>query len=354
MNVLLVASRERRQRYLFVAKPLELTGSHVEVLKTSPMNSFVARLLNLPFQRPKPDLMILMGAGIKDLIAYIVAKIAGICVIARLGGDRIRDQESVGASCFRSRNYMGWLKCRLNMWLALVLLKRVDALIAVNPGLARRLEERFGNVRVFIVPQCCDGAAVEHQYTMAAPLEILTVVNLRFSEKANGVIWLIENMNAADFTHDVPINYRVVGSGMHLKDIETYLANAKIRSGLNVHLEGFHEDLDRFYRAADVFLYHSTHDATPNTILESKKYGLPLIANDCDEFRAIIDDGVSGLLYSDASDFQRSLETVIRDSACRTSLGMAAGEEHVRKYSVAAIAGLLDEGVLNYVRSCGK
>jgi glycosyltransferase involved in cell wall biosynthesis len=326
-------------------------GHDVQVIMTTPIIGFLRGILDLAVSGGKIDLLILMGVGPKELIAYIAAYVLGVRVLARLGGDRIRDQEAIAASSLKEKRYGNWLRCKINKYFAALLLKKVDGVIVVNACLGKSLTEKVGkSLNIFVVPQFCPGPSVSRKYSINKPIELLTVTNLRFAEKAKGVIWLIEQLREFVAINDVAVNYRIAGDGGHLRDIQEYLRKNETPAKLNVLVAGFVEDLHESYARADVLLYHSTHDATPNVILESKKYGLPLLVNDCEEFRAIVENNVTGLLYGDEADFRKYLKSLLWHEELRKSLGTSAKEEHERKYSVASVSERMEATVLDFFR----
>jgi glycosyltransferase involved in cell wall biosynthesis len=103
--------------------------------------------------------------------------------------------------------------------------------------------------------------------------------------------------------------------------------------------------MDAMYKEADVFVYHSEHDATPNVLLESKRWGLPVLLNEHKPFRAIVSDESSGLFYNDASTFHQQLNRLLKDKTLRQRLGERAAWEHENKFSIEAIAEKLENAL---------
>jgi len=207
----------------------------------------------------------------------------------------------------------------------------------VNEALAKRIAHQLKTGhRTFVVPQFCEGPSIKRDYSIGSPAVLLTVANFRFSEKAEGVIWLIEKVDRFVRESGVAVCLQVAGSGLHLKDVKAFLESHETADLLTVELLGFVTDLDSYYRGADVLLYRSFHDATPNVILESKRYGLPLLANDCEEFRSLVKHGESGLLYRDECTFAANLRQVLAQQALRENLGHNAISEHEMYFSLQA------------------
>ncbi len=350
MRVIIIAASDGRQRYRFVSVPLDLGGHEVNVIKTRPIAEYVINITKLVIAAGKPDLVILMGVGLKELVACQIAHTRGALVMARLGGDPIKDWESISRSLFMRRRYLGWLKLKINTGFAKVVLGMIDGMIVVNQALSKSLLVRMNrNIPSYVVPQYCEGETRSRKYLIGSSIELLTVVNLRFSDKARGVIWIIKQLKKMALVLDVQINYRVAGAGEHLRDVEEYLSTTDMPGFLNVYLEGYITELEEWYVRADAFLYHSHHDATPNVFLEAKKYGLPLLANDCEEFQTIIERNVSGLLYAGETDFRAQLREVIENESLREVLGKAAREECQREYSITAVRAKLEKALSDFL-----
>lgn len=349
-NIAIIASPERRQRYKFLSAPLSLGGHNVDLIKTSPIGRFVIQVTRMVFAKSKPELIVVFGVGAKVLFAVLMLRFVDSHVMIRLGGDPVRDNISMAKSSFTNKRYVGWLRHKINASIAVTMLKLVDGVFVVNPAMEKPLKRWVTNrQRIFVVPQPCFREVVPHQYSTKSPVELLTVANLKYHGKASGVIWLIEQLSDFSSSHNVALRLRVAGAGLHLGDIQEYLDITELPKGLSVLLEGHVNELDIFYKRADVFLYHSTHDATPNVLLESKSYGVPLLVNDCEEFQFIVKHNATGFLYKDEDDFQTGLAQIIENESVRESLGRAGQAEFERFFSVEAVKRELNTTVLPHI-----
>lgn len=349
MKVGLIAADEKRDRQKFISRPLINEGHQVSVIKTRPFSSYLLRLYTYVAKR-KPDIIICMGVGVKELLALIIIKLFNVPFVLRLGGDPLRDLESVANSFWRCGRYVRWLKFEIDFYITRYFLKKMEMVIVVNEALGSRISPQLKpEHRIYIIPQYCEGPSVPKEYHIETPVKLLTVTNFIFSEKAKGVIWLIEQLNSFVSNNGVALHFCVVGGGMHLKDVKNYLKSMRRTELLSVELVGFVSDLDKYYRAADVFLYHSYHDATPNVILESKRYGLPLLANDCDEFRSIVAHDVSGLLYRNDIDFSLLLNRLCIDKSLRDKIGRNALLGHETLFSISSAQDKLQAAILSII-----
>jgi len=99
--------------------------------------------------------------------------------------------------------------------------------------------------------------------------------------------------------------------------------------------------MERYYRAADVFVLSSVREAHPVALLEAMACGLPSVVSRIDwATDAIVDDGVNGVLVAqdDESALARALERVLGDTGEAGRLGRHARETVVNRYDVRQTA----------------
>lgn len=342
LSVVVVTAAERRQRYRFVTEPLTALGHAVEVVTLGSVPGLLARARALLQRRERPDVVILIGLGPKMLPIAWAARRAGVPLIARLGGDPVRDQLSEIATARAHRHWLAWARGRVNLLARRRLLRIVDGLIVVNPGLVAPLRAQTGgrtggrDVPIAVVPQFCPGPAEPRGYGLGGRVELVTVTNLAFTAKAGGVLWLADRLIGMANEGAPPMRLRIAGGGAHLDEVVQGLTARTLPPGLEIEALGFVRDIEALYRQADVFVYRSDHDGTPNVFLEAKRFALPLIANACEEFETLVEDGATGLLYHDAAGFRAGLNRLMADQALRARLGEAALQDHLTRFTVDA------------------
>jgi len=99
-----------------------------------------------------------------------------------------------------------------------------------------------------------------------------------------------------------------------------------------------HDEMPDIYNSADVVLNTSVSEGLSNAILEAMSIGKAVLASDCEGNRAVISDGLDGLLYrqGDEADFLRKAKRLILDLEFRERLGRAAREKVAREFSLDA------------------
>jgi glycosyltransferase involved in cell wall biosynthesis len=110
-----------------------------------------------------------------------------------------------------------------------------------------------------------------------------------------------------------------------------------------VHFLGDVADVDRFYRAIDIFVLNSHSEGMSNTILEAMASGLPVVATDVGSNSELIAAERTGIIVpaGDVVQLADALAGLIRRPARCRALGIAARRRAVDEYS-------LDRMVQNY------
>ena len=117
----------------------------------------------------------------------------------------------------------------------------------------------------------------------------------------------------------------IIGEGDQLEK------NIKLSSKLNitnqVNFHGFVKNVNKYYKAASIFMLTSKYEGTPNSLLEAMSYGIPCIVPDnllfIDE---LIVDGHNGLLYKhdDKYDLAKKITLLINDRILRKKISFNA------------------------------
>jgi glycosyltransferase involved in cell wall biosynthesis len=100
-------------------------------------------------------------------------------------------------------------------------------------------------------------------------------------------------------------------------------------------------EIERFYRAADVFVLSSRREAMPVVLLEAMACGVPAVATRLAGVTdTIVTDGVDGLLFDepDSEGLSRAIASVLGDGALAARLGRAGHETVRERYGLAPVA----------------
>ncbi len=108
----------------------------------------------------------------------------------------------------------------------------------------------------------------------------------------------------------------------------------------SVSFEGFVEAPGVLYARAAVLALPSRQEGMSNALLEAQSWGVPAVVSDIAANRAVVEDGVNGLVVpaGDAAALAAGLVRMLDNSELRRSLGRGARSRMEAGYSVDAVA----------------
>ena len=270
-----------------IAEPLGLRrGSHVGYVLT------VVKALWL--HRHRYRCVIFIGGG-DSLLASLCAKtfirLKFAYRMSMLGED---DPVAIGKT-----GRLGWLRA--------VSLRRIDAAVCLNPGMAVSSERAgLARDRVFVIPQGTDidfftpatlavKNAIRGREGFALTAKI--VIFCGASVERKGVDLLLKAWPEVVARHPDSLLLLIGPDGDESDDPGGKFLQAMTRLSLDpaykhsVKFLGYREDARDLLQAADVFVLPSRMEGTPNVLLEAMASGLPIIVSDL--------PGVAGVFVRD-------------------------------------------------------
>ncbi len=131
------------------------------------------------------------------------------------------------------------------------------------------------------------------------------------------------------------------GGGQYLSEEED-LRRRVAGEGLaeSVRFTGYRDDVERWLRAADVFVFPSEAESFGLAPLEANASGLPVVATGAGALAETVPDGVGGLRVpvGDPAALAAAMVRLAETPALRDSLGAAGRARVLREYSFEAVA----------------
>lgn len=140
------------------------------------------------------------------------------------------------------------------------------------------------------------------------PVKIVTVTNFDFPQKARGVNKLINIINRLNTAR--LLEFHIYGSGQWLKSAKQQYKLHNIKK-CRVFFHGHSNNIHRALSDKHIFVYWSTFDNMPNTLIEALACGLPIVANKYGAYQEIL--GTKNLLASDKQQFSQHLLALINN-----------------------------------------
>jgi len=116
----------------------------------------------------------------------------------------------------------------------------------------------------------------------------------------------------------------IVGDGKNSENLRNQSKKLKIEK--NIKFFGWQNDLDKFYKQADVFLLTSNSEGWGMAVIEAGNYGFPIIITDVGCAGEAIKDEESGIIIpiGDQKKLEESMIRIIKDENLRKKLGKNA------------------------------
>ena len=226
---------------------------------------------------------------------------------------------------------LGWLKPAVEAHLRRFY-RRADHVLAPTPELAAGLAAMRGDDRATVWSRGIDRDQfspdrrdMDWRRSIGIADDEVAVLFFGRLVLEKGIDVYVEAMRAA--AHRAKLRPLIIGEGPARGMFES-LENALLLG----HLEG--GNLARAVASADLMLTPSTTETFGQVILESMASGLPVVSADAPNARALLEEGVTGLLCepSNANAFAEAVLSIARDKAGRVAMGQA-GREASAAYS---------------------
>lgn len=148
------------------------------------------------------------------------------------------------------------------------------------------------------------------------------IVSLSRLDRQKGLDVMVEAMRRLIVAH--PGATCVVAGGGPLEgSVKGWAAEAGVAEAMR--FLGPVTGVDRYLRAADIYLLTSRWEALPISIVEAFRAGLPVVATDCGGVSELVDDSVGALVpVGDAAAIAAALDRLAGDAALRQAKGAAA------------------------------
>ncbi len=138
-----------------------------------------------------------------------------------------------------------------------------------------------------------------------------------------------EAIRAVASLAELPVVLDVVGDGFDREACESLAAELGVTPRVTFHGRQPHEQVEEFYRRADVFVFPSYREPGGNVVFEAMSFGLPLVVCSRGGPGNVVDDSCGFRLPADtpeqlATDVAESVARLVTDPALRRSMGAAA------------------------------
>ena len=292
------------------------------------------------------------AAAGRDIVHFhgFSQKTVPLVALARVGRKHlVMKQTSIGHDDAVSLAERGMLA----RWTA----RRIDCLVAPSPAFAvRHAQGPFARTPLRVIPNGVDTrrfapadahARAAARRALGLPEHARVVLHVGFfsREKAVDLLFDAWARTAARWTDSVLVLVGATQPGHGEIDpaIAPRVREDARRHGLasRVVFVERTDDIDTYYRAADLFVLASLREGLPNVLLEAMATGVASIASRLPGVTdSVITDGVDGLLVppGDRARLEAAIDSLLADPSRAATLGAAARCTIETRYAMPAVA----------------
>jgi len=307
---------DKRPRYKSVACYLEQNNIMYDLLEVG-NNSLLkgCHEISAKVRDFKPTHVILFGVERGGLFWLLLNTLLfRKKVIIRLGGEPIKVPQSryENKKIIKSITIKSKASHHIRMLMIRFTLKIVTHYICVSKSLQK--SQALISKQSFFIPVMPVNKKLVHRTIDCATgqISVLTVTNLNYFEKYQGVLQVVESM--ATLSLKVNVHLVIVGGGDYLPSLRAKVDAVK-QANLRIEVRGYEKNLDEYYEAANFFVYHSVLDSWPNVLMEAMSYALPIVANNNNDFAEVFNDEQHGCLCEGSDSMANKVFEVFSDKA---------------------------------------
>ncbi|MFC6757173.1 MULTISPECIES: glycosyltransferase family 4 protein [Haloarcula] len=332
-NILLITAHRPSK----TADPIKtVNGSRAIVLDNSKpfIKKYICLLINIfkTINSGDYDTIVVNGMNLLGLLVVATGQVTRTPVVVRLGGNIWLRNKKRRRQYWNQKSFRKLAKYVLRSVISSIVQLGAVGYITVSEDLKEKTIRKTGCnkscVQVVHSPVKPNPYVNESDTNLSLDIEkskqvILTVTNLKFPAKYEGVMDVIEEIRPLLEEHE-DVVYIIAGGGQYLSKIEHYVKSLDIN---NIHLLGYVDEVEKLYPSCDIFTYVSYNDGYPNVVLEAAAAGLPRVTNDACGLPEQIDNGVDGFLVdinSNPGSLRDSIKYLLDDSERAASIGDAA------------------------------
>jgi glycosyltransferase involved in cell wall biosynthesis len=351
----LLALEEVEEIVLVADKPAPPLPRVRTVVPPSPLVRMIGRaaaklvVCSVVAVRERPDWVIGYHVMPHGLNAYISSRIARTrALYHQIGGPKEWEEggwESDNSVVGRLRRPSASIER-----VVLGAIRRMDAVATMGPDgrktlIARGLDPR----RVVVVPPALDPDRIRPPAEARKDYDVITVGQLIPRKRIEDLLAAVAKLR----DEGRPVRAAVVGTGSLQRELESRARELGVAD--LVSFLGFRSDVGDLCARARVFVLPSRREGLSIALLDAMASGLPAVASDVGEARAVVEDGVTGYLYpcADIDALAQAIRRLLDDDALCRRLGDAARERVEEIASVERVAQTL-RGILGSETGAGR
>ena len=240
---------------------------------------------------------------------------------------------------------------RLKPWLYRLLerisFRRAAGVIVTSRHMESRLRSHALRPRLVYFPNGVDTRHFAPASAPRPPRDVRTVLYVGRLEREKNLAGLIDALGSI---REPRVRLAVLGDGSLRQELAARARAARVEADFLGVLP--HAELPRHFGDANCFVLPSLTEGNPKALIEAMACGLPCAASARGGIPALLEDGVTGLLFDpeDPADIARVVRRLLTNDGLARSLGASARSAAVRLHDAHVL--LQDE--VRFVRSVSR
>src|SRR3989344_5945764 len=164
--------------------------------------------------------------------------------------------------------------------------------------------------------------------------EILHVGNMKTENKGHeGIIRVISKIHKD--RKDIKARLFLAGGGAMRSELEKLVAAEGLKDSVVFLGAVLHEEVEKYYFNADVFIFNSRSEGGAAVIMEAASAALPVVTSDFNSANEVVKDNETGFIVrrDDIGEFAAQIEKLYDDSALRVRMGRNARKLYTERFT---------------------
>lgn len=228
------------------------------------------------------------------------------------------------------------------------LLRSADQVVTISDELAAETATAFGVApdRLVTIPNGRDPRLYELADHDAVPVRLAYVGHLEAPKRP---LWFVEVVRRVVAAHP-DVRAVMAGDGPQMDEVRAEAV------GLPIDVLGRRDDVTEILASSHVLVSPSSREGMPGAFIEAGMTSLPVVSTDVAGVGTVLEDGVTGhIVARDDLDklAERTLE-LVADAALRRTMGAAARERCLERFTVEAVAARWADLLDDLTRTTGR
>jgi len=236
-----------------------------------------------------PDVIIGDHAGVTSFVAAVLSALYGTPFVLRLGGDIWKINRQKFAEHLADREWRALVIISITIVMNEVTFRLTNGYLAISETVEQAIIKNTNTSRdkigIIGVPvdraqfESGNGGVVREELGLTDERVLLTVVNLRFKGKFEGVRASLEEIGGI-LREDEDTVYIIAGGGDYYSKLRELIEDEfEDEIADRIYCVGHVDDIENYYHLAEVMIYVSFNEGFGNIIQEAQIAGCPVVAN---------------------------------------------------------------------------